>query len=48
MPANINTSEMLEKKEIEESKNVEFSLIGVADQCESEISWIELHQMFDK
>tara|TARA_Y100001968_G_scaffold284180_1_gene283370 strand:+ start:28 stop:174 length:147 start_codon:yes stop_codon:yes gene_type:complete len=48
MPANIDSGEILEQKEIQESKNVEYSLIGLADQSESEINWIELHQMFDK
>ena len=48
MPANIDSREMLENKAIQESKNVEYSLIGLSDQSESEISWIKLHQMFDK
>ena len=48
MPANIDSGEILEQKEIQESKNVEYSLIDLADQSESEINWIELHQMFDK
>ena len=48
MPTKIDIREMLEQKEIQESKNVEYSLIGLADQSESEITWIKLHQMFDK
>jgi len=48
MPARIDGREMLKQKEIQESKNVEFSVIGLADQSESEISWIKLHQMFDR
>ncbi len=48
MPAKTDSREMLEQKEIQESKNVEYSLIGLADQSESEITWIKLHQMFDK
>ena len=48
MPAKIDSSEMLEKKAMHESDNVEFSLIDLADQSESEITWIKLHQMFDK
>ena len=48
MPANIDGRGMFEYKEIQESKNVEYSLIGLADQSESEITWIKLHQMFDK
>ena len=48
MPAKIDSTEMLEQKEIQESNNVEYSLISLEDQSESEISWIKLHQMFDK
>ena len=48
MPANIDSQEMLEQKEIQESKKVEYSLTGLSDQSESEITWIKLHQMFDK
>ncbi len=48
MPANIDSREILEQKEIHESKNVEYSLVGLSDQSESEITWIKLHQMFDR
>ena len=48
MPAKINSSEILEQKAMQESKNVEYSLIDLADQSESEITWIKLHQMFDR
>ena len=48
MPTKIDSSEMLEQKAMQESKNVEYSLIDPADQSESEITWIKLHQMFDK
>ena len=48
MPSNIDSSDMLEQKEIQETKNVEYSFVGLADQSESEITWIQLHQMFDK
>ena len=48
MLANIKGRENLEQKEIQESKNVEYSLIGIADPSESESTWIKLHQMFDK
>ena len=48
MPANIDSREMLEQKEIQESNDFEYSLIGLPDQSESEITWIKLHQMFDK
>tara|TARA_Y100001968_G_scaffold290642_1_gene294543 strand:+ start:429 stop:596 length:168 start_codon:yes stop_codon:yes gene_type:complete len=48
MPANIEGVEMLKQKEIEESTNDDYSFIGLADQSESEIKWVKLHQMFDK
>ena len=48
MPAKIDSSEMLEQKAMQESKNFEYSRIDLADQSESEITWIKLHQMFDK
>ena len=48
MPANIEGREILKQKEIQESTNVEYSVLGLADQSESEITWIKLHQMFDK
>ena len=40
--------EMLKQKKIQEPKNVDYPLVGLAEQCESEITWIKLHQMFDK
>ncbi len=48
MPANINGQEILKQKEIQESTNGDYSFIGLADQSESEIRWIKLHQMFDR
>ena len=48
MPPKIATREMLEQKEIQASMNVEYSLIGLEDQSESEMKWIKLHQMFDR
>ena len=50
MPAKIHSREMLEQKALQESKNVDYSLIDLADESESEseITWIKLHQMFDK
>tara|TARA_B100000700_G_scaffold282855_1_gene334714 strand:- start:108 stop:254 length:147 start_codon:yes stop_codon:yes gene_type:complete len=48
MPAKIASREMLEQKEIQASMNVEYSLIGLEDQSESEMKWIKLHQMFDR
>ena len=50
MPAKIDTREIIEQKEIQESTNFEYSLVEVEveDQSESEIKWIRLHQMFDK
>ena len=48
MPANLEGREMLKEKVIEESTNVDYSFIGLADHSESEIQWIKLHQMFDR
>ena len=48
MASKIDGIEMLNHKEIKEPTNVEYSLNGLADQSESEITWIKLHQMFDK
>ena len=48
MPAKLDRKEKLEQKRIQESKNVECSLIDLADHSESEIKWIKLHQMFDR
>ena len=48
MPANIDVREMLKQKEIEESNNTDYPLIALADQSESEIQWVKLHQMFDR
>ena len=48
MAAKIERIEILKQKEIQETENVEYSLNGLLDQSESEITWIKLHQMFDK
>tara|TARA_B100000965_G_scaffold304708_1_gene263502 strand:- start:110 stop:280 length:171 start_codon:yes stop_codon:yes gene_type:complete len=49
MPVNIESREMLKEKEIHESSNGDYSsLIGLADQSESESQWVKLHQMFDR
>ena len=48
MAAKIQGIEILKQKEIKEPTNVEYSLNGLGDQNESEITWIKLHQMFDK
>tara|TARA_Y100001968_G_C19160636_1_gene620673 strand:+ start:556 stop:702 length:147 start_codon:yes stop_codon:yes gene_type:complete len=48
MSANIEGKEMLKKKEIQESTNDDFSFSRLADQNESEIQWVQLHQMFDR
>ena len=48
MPVKIDTREIIEQKEIQESTNFEYSLVEVEDQSESEMKWIRLHQMFDK
>ncbi len=48
MAAKIKGIEILQKKEIQDPTNVDYSLNGLVDQSESEITWIKLHQMFDK
>ena len=48
MPAKIDGIGKLKQKEIGESTNIDYPFIGVVDQSESEIKWIELHQMFDR
>ena len=48
MAAKIEGIENLKEKEIQDSTNVEYSLNALVDQSESEITWIKLHQMFDK
>ena len=48
MAARIESNEILKQKEIQEPTNVDYSLNVLVDQSESEITWIKLHQMFDK
>ena len=48
MAAKIEGMEVLQKNEIQEPTNLDYSLNGLVDQSESEITWIKLHQMFDK
>ena len=48
MAAGIEGIENLKQTEIQDPINVEYSLSGLVDQTESEITWIKLHQMFDK
>ena len=48
MPANIEGREILKEKKINESSNIDYSFIGLADQSESELKWVKLHQMYDR
>ena len=48
MATNIDDIEILNQNQIQESKNFDYSLNSLSDQTRSEISWIKLHQMFDK
>ena len=48
MAPKIEGIEILKQTEIQEPANVEYSLNSLVDQSESEITWIKLHQMFDK
>ena len=40
--------EILKQEKTQDPANVEYSINGLVDQSESEITWIKLHQMFDK
>ena len=48
MPVNIESRGMLKQEKIQEPTNDDFSFIGLADQSESEVKWVKLHQMFDR
>jgi len=48
MPANIEDREILKQKEVQDSKNCDYTFFGTADQSDSEIQWVKLHQMFDR
>ena len=48
MTVNIEGQKILKQKEIQEPTNDDYSFIGLADQSESEIKWVQLHQMFDR
>jgi len=48
MPTEIEGRERLKQKEIQESKNGDYSFISLTDDNESELNWVELHQMFDR
>ena len=48
MGAKIKSIEILKQNKIQEPMNVEYSSNGLVEQSESEITWIKLHQMFDK
>ncbi len=48
MATKIEGIEILKQEKIQEKKNIDYSLNALVDQSESEITWIKLHQMFDK
>ena len=48
MPARIENLEILKQKEIQKSTKDDYSFNVLADQSESEIKWVKLHQMFDR
>tara|TARA_B100001029_G_scaffold16474_1_gene11036 strand:+ start:420 stop:566 length:147 start_codon:yes stop_codon:yes gene_type:complete len=48
MPTKIEGREIFKKHEITDSTDADYSFIGLADQSESEIKWVKLHQMFDR
>ena len=48
MPTKIQGREIFKKHEIKDSTDADYSFIALADQSESEIKWVKLHQMFDR
>ena len=48
MPTENQGREMLKEKEMQKSINDDYYLYCLAAQSESEIKWVELHQMFDR
>tara|TARA_Y100001968_G_C19156396_1_gene618663 strand:+ start:600 stop:749 length:150 start_codon:yes stop_codon:yes gene_type:complete len=49
MPAKIKCGEILKEKEIQDSTHSDYSpCISLSDLSDSEIKWVQLHQMFDK
>ncbi len=48
MPTKIEGRDNLEKKEIQKPTNCDYSFVGLSDQSESEMKWVQLHQMFDR
>ncbi len=49
MPAKTEGLGMLKEKKTQEPINDDCSsFIGLSDQTESEIKWVQLHQMFDR
>ena len=48
MAAKIEGIENFKQKEIQKPTNVDYSLNVLVDQSESEITWIKLHQLFDR
>ena len=48
MPAKNEGIGQLKQKEMRKSTNIDYPFMGASSQSESEIKWIELHQMFDR
>ncbi len=48
MPAKIEERKILEQTEIQERTTSDNLFSGLVEQSESEIRWVELHQMFDR
>ena len=48
MSVKIDSREMSKQQEIKGSAHLDYSFIGLGDQSEIELKWIELHQMFDR
>ena len=48
MHLEIEGREMLKQKEMQEPSNGDYQGFGLSDLSESEIKWVQLHQMFDR
>ena len=48
MPANIEDRKILESNEKKKDINDDYAFVDLTDQNESEIKWVQLHQMFDR
>ena len=48
MPPEIEKRSMLKQEKFQESSSCDNLFGGISEQNESELKWVELHQMFDR